>query len=232
MASSNGDSDIRPDRIQAREDQFRRNIRARRQSPVAKKRVDLTELGCMGAHLDLSKHEPWPDMLELTENEATHIGPVSAPISLDTDLHAQTGLVNSAADESPTSRACTPTGCGIYLPPHEYKEFQRQRSANSKSTYSVFKRVALRSILLRRADRSIDRRRTSVSTTVEPETQEEHNPNERPEPHDSYSVCYTPSHCSRALTERDDRSVKSAAPNSPEPWSQLDRTIGKNRGGD
>jgi hypothetical protein len=207
MASSNGDSDIRPDRIQAREDQFRRNIRARRQSPVAKKRVDLTELGCMGAHLDLSKHEPWPDMLELTENEATHIGPVSAPISLDTDLHAQTGLVNSAADESPTSRACTPTGCGIYLPPHEYKEFQRQRSANN-------------------------RRRTSVSTTVEPETQEEHNPNERPEPHDSYSVCYTPSHCSRALTERDDRSVKSAAPNSPEPWSQLDRTIGKNRGGD
>ncbi|CAG5175528.1 uncharacterized protein ALTATR162_LOCUS10620 [Alternaria atra] len=207
MASSNGDSDIRPDRIQAREDQFRRNIRARRQSPVAKKRVDLTELGCMGAHLDLSKHEPWPDMLELTENEATHIGPVSAPISLDTDLHAQAGVVNSAADESPASRACTPTGCGTYLPPHEYKEFQRQKSANN-------------------------RRRTSVSTTVEPETQEEHNPNERPEPHDSYSVCYTPSHCSRALTERDDRSVKSAAPNSPEPWSQLDRTIGKNRGGD
>ena len=45
---------------------------------------------------------------------------------------------SSAADESPTSRACTPTGCGAYLPSHEYKEFQRQRSVNSKFTYNFF----------------------------------------------------------------------------------------------
>lgn len=138
MVSSNGESDIRPDRIQAREDQFHRDIRARRQSPVPDKRLDLTELGCMGAHLDLSKHEPWPSRLELTDSEAMHSDPVSTPISLDTYPRARTEPGSSAADESPTSRACTPTGCGAYLPSHEYKEFQRQRSVNSKFTYNFF----------------------------------------------------------------------------------------------
>ncbi|KAG9196396.1 hypothetical protein G6011_01517 [Alternaria panax] len=156
MASSNGESDIRLDRIQAREDQFRRDIRARRQCPVAKQRIDLTELDCMGAHLDLSKHEPWPNKLELTEGEAAHSGPASALTCTYTNLHVQRNAGSSAAYGSPTSRARTSTGYGSYLPLYEYREFERQRSVN-------------------------DPRRASVSTTSEPETREGHDPNRRPE---------------------------------------------------
>jgi hypothetical protein len=96
-------------------------------------------LDCIGAHLDLPKYEPWPNDLEFTDNEATHSGTVSAPISLDTDIHARADLDSSATDGSPTSRVCTPTGCGTYLPLHEYREFQRQRSVKSKLTYNVFR---------------------------------------------------------------------------------------------
>jgi hypothetical protein len=232
MVSSNGDSDIRLDRIQAREDQFHRDIRARRKSPIATKRVDPTELGCIGAHLDLSKHESWPNDLELTDSEIMSTSHVSTLRPLDTNTHQRPYLGSNAVSESPTSRACTPTKCSSYLPLHEFKELQRQRSDSSKFTYSLLQRVALRSISSYGADRSVDRRRVSVSTTVEPETQEEHDLNGRPQPHDTYFVSHTPSHCSRALTERDDRSVKSIAPDPPGPWSQLDPDIGKSRGGE
>lgn len=124
MPSSSRDSDIHPDRIQAREDQYRRNVQARAPSPVAKRGVDMTELGSIGAHFDMFEYEPWPHSLELTDH---------AVLSANTSIHSPNNPASSTADGSPISRACTPTKCDAYLPEHEYEELQRQNSVNSKS---------------------------------------------------------------------------------------------------
>ncbi|KAH6866778.1 hypothetical protein BKA58DRAFT_403622 [Alternaria rosae] len=207
MPSSSRDSDIHPDRIQAREDQYRRDVQARAPSPVAKRGVDMTELGSIGAHFDMFEYEPWPHSLELTDHDALSGGSIPTTTSTNTSIHSPNNPASSTADGSPISRACTPMKCDAYLPEHEYEELQRQNSVNK-------------------------RRRISVSTTVEPMTQDEHDEDDHIETYRPCFSSHTPSHCSRALTDKEGYIVKNVGPSSPGPWSQFGRTVGTSDRGD
>jgi len=83
------------------------------------------------------------------------------------------------------------------------------------------------------ADESIERRRISVSTTVELGTQDEHDEHDEHvedhyiEMHNTPFSNHTPSQGSRDLTDKEGCSVKDVGLSSSEPWSQLGRTVGK-----
>jgi hypothetical protein len=74
MSSSNGDSDVRPDRIRAREEHYRQGALTRSPSPAIRKGIDSTELDCVGAHLELAlMDQSWPNSIgELTDDEAEY----------------------------------------------------------------------------------------------------------------------------------------------------------------
>ena len=139
MPSSSGYSDIRPDRIQAREDQYLRDVQARCHSLAAQKSVDSTELRSIGAHLVLPKHGPWSDSLELTDNEAMSSGPIPILKSPHAGSDSRTNTAASTADGSPAPRTYTPIKGVAYLPSHEYKELQRRISSKSKFAQSFFR---------------------------------------------------------------------------------------------
>jgi hypothetical protein len=139
MPSSSLCSDIRPDRIQAREDQYRRNARARCQSPATKSSFDETELDAIGAHFDLFEDEPRPHSLEFTDNEAISSGSASTLGLIDTSTHSRNHPRSITTDGSPVSRACTPMKCDPYLPAHEFEELQRQISVSSKAAHVIYR---------------------------------------------------------------------------------------------
>jgi len=140
MSSRSGDSDIHPDRIQARENQYRRDIQARSQPPVAKSTIDVTDFDAIGAHLDMPEDEPWPHSLELTDHNALSDGPILTTMTKATSIDLSRDTESGTAGGSPISRACTPKKCVPYLPMHEYEELQRQKSASSKTLHSILGR--------------------------------------------------------------------------------------------
>ncbi|KAI4659496.1 uncharacterized protein J4E79_006028 [Alternaria viburni] len=86
MSSRSGDSDIHPDRIQAREDQYRRDSQARYQSPVRNRSFDVTDLGAIGALFDVPEDESWPPSLELTDHDALSDSANLTKMTTDTSM--------------------------------------------------------------------------------------------------------------------------------------------------
>lgn len=137
MPTRSEESDLRMDRIEAREAHYHQSIQTRPQSPTAKKRVDSIELGAIGAHLDVaSGNESYPARIDDLTNETPYPGGDTAPRLRENIFHVQPGSNSNVLREAAATSVCT-ANCGTYLPPSEMKEFQRQWSTNSKSACSI-----------------------------------------------------------------------------------------------
>lgn len=98
------------------------------QSSTPKKLVDSTDLGSIGAHFDCtSESESYPEKIDDFTDE-TYPG-CDSPRLRESIFQGQPDSDSKILKPAPTAYL----EHGLYLPPSEMKEFQRQRSINSKS---------------------------------------------------------------------------------------------------
>ena len=149
MPLSSNFSDLRPERIIAREEHYCRNGPP---SSGAKESVNSTDLlDAIGTHFQLpNKQESWPKSIEdLTDDEGTPRKPDVTPNNIRTSLYPwsdRKGSPPSRSTLTPT-RTPTPTQGGAYLPRSEMKEFRRQQShkrmsGNEASKYNSYALVS------------------------------------------------------------------------------------------
>lgn len=129
MPSSSTWSDLDPERITAREEHHRRN------SPPpsdARKSIDPTDLGAIGAHFRLTnKQESWPKSIEITDDEEATQKSNGTPKANSMSLGPSSDPKDSPPGGSTptTTRARTPIQGGAFLPEgYEMEEFRRRRS--------------------------------------------------------------------------------------------------------
>ncbi|USP79937.1 uncharacterized protein yc1106_07211 [Curvularia clavata] len=131
MPTKSEESDLRWDRMKARESQWKSSQRSP-QSSTAKKLVDSTDLGSIGAHFDCaSESESYPERIDDFTDE-TYPG-CDSPRLRESILQGQPDSNSNSPKPAPTAYL----GHGSYLPPLEVKEYQRQRSINKRRPLSV-----------------------------------------------------------------------------------------------
>lgn len=129
MPTRSEESDLRLDRIQAREAHYQSGQKSSK-LPTVKKRIDSIELGSIGAHFDgASEVESYPESIDDFTDE-TYPDCDSASKLRENIFRGQPDSNNHVMRQAPTE---SPRH-GLYLPLSEVKEFRRQQSNNSKST--------------------------------------------------------------------------------------------------
>jgi hypothetical protein len=138
MPTKSEESDLRWDRIEAREIHYQQCAQASPQPQTTKKRIDSIELGAIGAHLeDAPENESYPERIDdFATNDALHPSCDSVLKLCGDSFHDQPDSVTSVSDKVSTAAACTPKW-GPYLPPSEMKEARRQLWSNSKSVQGL-----------------------------------------------------------------------------------------------
>ncbi|EMD61866.1 hypothetical protein COCSADRAFT_225105 [Bipolaris sorokiniana ND90Pr] len=138
MPTRSEESDLRWDRVEARETHYRQSTRGNPQPPNAKKRIDSIELGSMGAHFDVvSEDESYPARIDdFTSNEAG-----DPSYGAEQKIRRDSIYDQPESDSSISKEAIAETGFapkwGPYLPLSEMIETRRQLSTNSKKTSTI-----------------------------------------------------------------------------------------------
>ncbi|XP_014555730.1 hypothetical protein COCVIDRAFT_101709 [Bipolaris victoriae FI3] len=138
MPTSSEESDLRWDRVEAREAHYRQSSQGNPQPPNAKKRIDSIELGLMGTHFEVvSEDESFPARIDdFTDNEAA--GPsCGAELKVRRDsIYDQPDSDSSVAKKPIAETGFTPKW-GPYLPLSEMIETRRQLLSSSKKATTV-----------------------------------------------------------------------------------------------
>jgi hypothetical protein len=116
MPTRSEESDLRRDRIEAREAHYRQSSQRNPQPLNAKKRIDLIELGLMGTHFEVvSEDESYPARIDdFTNNEAADLS-YGAEVKIRRDsIYDQPGSDSSVANEAIAETGFTPKW-GPYL---------------------------------------------------------------------------------------------------------------------
>ncbi|EMD90826.1 hypothetical protein COCC4DRAFT_31900 [Bipolaris maydis ATCC 48331] len=138
MPTRSEESDLRWDRVEAREAHYRQSSQGNPQPPNAKKRIDSIELGLMGTHFEfVSEDESYPARIDdFTNNEAADPS-CGTELKIRRDsIYDQPDPDSSVAKEPVAETRFTPKW-GPYLPLSEIIETRRQLS-NSKSAERTF----------------------------------------------------------------------------------------------